>query len=322
MNINISKDNQFYLDRGLSSFVKLICSLLILLHHYSQYAVAELGVTNILTKVVSSQGGYLAVAFFFFLSGYGITKSCRKKKEKFSTYITRRLSKIYLPALSITVLWILTLWFLNLSELHITAGRTLIIPSLFNAICSSFCLQFYDPVLWYVKVVLLLYIIAYFLNVFRPQNNWMNFALTLIVSCVSVFLTRIIIDPFASASVFSFFLGLYVANIERGFCKIFYIQITCLCVIPLLLVSDIGMEMHGLISAMVLLSVLILLSKYRICMARTYSNLGDISYDIYLVHNKALMLLYIYSCLNICNLVLCTLVLSLIMFFLRKCIKL
>ena len=66
------------IDKNLSSFLKFLAAITVALHHYSQYVCANHLSENILYKVLSSQGGYLAVGIFFFLSGYGLMESEKK----------------------------------------------------------------------------------------------------------------------------------------------------------------------------------------------------------------------------------------------------
>ena len=59
------------IDKNLSTWIKLGAAIIVALHHYSQYVCANGLSSNIFYTIMSSQGGYLAVAVFFFLSGYG-----------------------------------------------------------------------------------------------------------------------------------------------------------------------------------------------------------------------------------------------------------
>lgn len=77
----------FSADIGITAVLKFICCIIIVLHHYSQYIVSEIGNPNVITNILSSQGGYLAVSLFFFLSGYGLTVSFNKKSLTFFEYL-------------------------------------------------------------------------------------------------------------------------------------------------------------------------------------------------------------------------------------------
>lgn len=66
------------LDRNVTDLVKFLSCLLVALHHYSQYVVSQNISHNVFYEAVSSQGGFLGVAIFFFLSGYGLMKSEQK----------------------------------------------------------------------------------------------------------------------------------------------------------------------------------------------------------------------------------------------------
>lgn len=54
------------IDKNLSAWIKFVSALVVALHHYSQYVCANDFSNNIIYKVFSSQGGFLAVGVFFF----------------------------------------------------------------------------------------------------------------------------------------------------------------------------------------------------------------------------------------------------------------
>ena len=94
------------IDKQLSSLVKFAAALTVALHHYSQYVCANDLSECIIYKLFSSQGGYLAVGVFFFLSGYGLMESEKKKHLPTSAFLKKRLLRVYLPALLVTLLWL------------------------------------------------------------------------------------------------------------------------------------------------------------------------------------------------------------------------
>jgi peptidoglycan/LPS O-acetylase OafA/YrhL len=65
-----------------------------------------LGTDNLFYKVLSTQGGYLGVAVFFFLSGFGLMESDIKRHLTLFQFLKKRLSKIYLPAVLVTAIWL------------------------------------------------------------------------------------------------------------------------------------------------------------------------------------------------------------------------
>lgn len=97
----------FYLNKNMTNCLKVLSAVMIMLHHYSQYVCANGLSDSICYKVLSSQGGFLGVAIFFFLSGYGLMESESNGHLKVLTFFKRRLLKIYLPVLAISFIWMI-----------------------------------------------------------------------------------------------------------------------------------------------------------------------------------------------------------------------
>ena len=107
MRITITKTNKgLALDKGLTDVFKFVTCILIAFHHYSQYATNHSGGSNWFYLLLSAVGGYLGVALFFFLSGYGLIKSEQKQYLPFKVFVTRRFMKVFFPVLLVTIFWI------------------------------------------------------------------------------------------------------------------------------------------------------------------------------------------------------------------------
>lgn len=70
--------NDIYLDRNVTDALKFIACLMVAMSHYSGYVLANDLSSNIIYKVIAATGGYLGVAIFFFLSGFGLMMSDMK----------------------------------------------------------------------------------------------------------------------------------------------------------------------------------------------------------------------------------------------------
>ncbi len=95
----------FYMDRGVTVLLKLVSCIAIVMHHYSQYALTNGVQSNWLFRAFSSHGGYVGVALFFFLSGYGLAKSNQSHHLSLVGFLKHRLSKVYIPVMLVTLLW-------------------------------------------------------------------------------------------------------------------------------------------------------------------------------------------------------------------------
>ena len=95
------------IDKILTNFVKFLACIVIALHHYSQHAIGNSdGIIRSTLIPFSAYGGYFGVAIFFFLSGYGLSKSDQKRHLNFNDFCKRRIGKVYAPVLLSTMLWL------------------------------------------------------------------------------------------------------------------------------------------------------------------------------------------------------------------------
>ena len=95
-----------YLDRALTDVVKMLSCVMIAIHHYANYAISTEYSDCIILRLFSTQGGYLGVALFFFLSGYGLMKSESKHHLGFNAFVVKRFGKVFLPVLLVTLFWL------------------------------------------------------------------------------------------------------------------------------------------------------------------------------------------------------------------------
>ena len=83
-------------------------AVLIIFHHLSQMVSAPW-----LPDSIRRPGlelfvpvGYLLVAFFFFSSGYGLTKSMRSKEDYFDEFFVRRLNRVLFVSIAVDIVYI------------------------------------------------------------------------------------------------------------------------------------------------------------------------------------------------------------------------
>lgn len=103
---NFTESHSLYISKGISDWTKVLCCIVIAIHHYSQQLHILQPDCNPLLRIFASQGGYFGVAFFFFLSGYGLMKSELKNHLGIGAFLTKRLKKIYVPTLAVTMVWL------------------------------------------------------------------------------------------------------------------------------------------------------------------------------------------------------------------------
>lgn len=102
----MTASDNLYFDKGLTNWLKIIAAFAVIFHHYSQYALSELGQDNFILRCFSLFGGYCGVAIFFFLSGYGLMESDLNKQLSAIQFFKRRFLKLYIPVFLATAIWL------------------------------------------------------------------------------------------------------------------------------------------------------------------------------------------------------------------------
>lgn len=311
------------LSRNLTDFVKFLACIMIVLHHYSQIMIIS-GAGNIIYQAFSTQGGWLGVAIFFFLSGYGIMKSDLSNPLSISSFIQKRLIKIYLPAVLVTFCWIVfrKIYFSDYIEYDIF--------KLLNILLWDFD----DVVLWFVRSIIILYIFfsfyAFILRSLKQHDyyNQINIILLLIVTPLCIWLTK---TGFVhSLSVGLFFVGILLAQIDN--CNkntAFFLKITCVIVYSVFCAYILNYSVvtradwiHIIFNVAFIISSIIICSFKEFKVPKLPKWINSSTYDIYLVHNKAIILLRpCYTVVPLYIFVLLTLFFTIISYYLRKITK-
>lgn len=276
------------IDKNLSTWIKFGAAIVVVLHHYSQYVYANDLSCNIIYKLFSSQGGYLAVAVFFFLSGYGLNESEKYKHLSFFSFLKKRWLKIYIPTLFVTALWI-PIEVLFKGPNIIGGGKSLI---------YKLFIGFDDGVLWFLKVLCILYfafaIYAYIKNRFSQQ--YANVCIYLLTIAIVVIVWWAF-PSFCAISVPMFVLGVMGSNCGdkvSSFAQ-FLLNVfawgTFMCVYfffyggkAMCLQTIINYLFIGITLFVLYKTPIRLKSKPRLLFA-------SISFDLYLVHGKVLDIL-------------------------------
>lgn len=321
MKIIIEKNKipSFKIDKEVSALVKFLSCIIIVLHHYAQYAIISGKSSDICTFFLSSQCGYLAVSTFFFLSGYGLNISFSRNRLSFRTYISKRLAKVYLPAVVVTILWLIILDLLGVKSISLPQGDVCY-PILLVGIIKAFCFCFYDSILWFVKVIVALYVVFFFykqLNLKQIKYEILVLFLLTVLTILSVWAT---IGAFAAVSVPSFFLGILISGnsciVDK---KLPWFWSVILFILSLAVVGELYVFLHGLMSIFTLLFLIYVFSYFKIekvCIPKIF---GDLSYDIYLIHNKVKNLIIYYTDgLSFLSFVFCTTIIVLGYYYIKK----
>lgn len=306
MNIQLSRNKTLQFNRGLTDFIKFLSCLMIALHHFSQIRSVE-GASNVVYFLFATQGGYLGVAIFFFLSGYGLMKSEQAKHLSVPSFFKKRLMKTYLPAVLVSALW---------------AGYNVIGEGKYDiSLLKGILWLFNDEVLWFVRTIIWLYV---FFAIYNIIIKYRLLALSLI-SIIAVWWTNLSLVH--GGSVFMFFVGVNIAEHGDAWWQLArkrYVWGVCLIgVIAVCAMFHTNMFVIHLMFDVVFILAFIFFSAFHNIEINNYPHwLSACSYDIYLVHNKALMILRpLYTVLPLLQFLSLTILFTIIFYNLRKFLK-
>ena len=283
---------RFNLSKDASTCLKGLACLLIVLHHWCS-GLSGMGYDNFLVKLLTQAGGVTGVAIFFFLSSYGLTRSQLVKKDSISLFFTKRLTKVYIPLVLTNVLCLALKY----------SGQSFV-QSFLQILNVGVLL---DLATWFCNVIIVCYVIFYVSN--RLKKDWMKILvnwilmLSLAVALVAYFPNR----PCYVYSLVAFPLGGMVAILQDKMNMTKLMMITFLPVVAFF--GSMAMFCTGyktylfanLCCSAVILCLMLILVELRnnrmslifelvYSLKKPASFIGLYSYEIYLLHNKFLML--------------------------------
>lgn len=290
-----SKYQQFaendYLSVESSKCLKGAMALCIMLHHIAYTVNGGMifrGFKNI---------GFLVTSVFFFLSGYGLQKSYIKSDKYKDKFLLKRLPKILIPYIIISVI----VW-----------GMRAIYGRIETPIMILKNLRMGDPIVpnsWYILCILIFYVAFYILMLIcKNHKGYMIIGATVwyiiyIAFCINIGYTKHWYN-----TTHCLIIGMLWASYENGiiaFLKKHY-AISLICVtIPfvaafagkslinhnLLFISEIQLKciLEAISSACFVILLVMCLLKFRV-QNKILSYLGSISLEIYLMHGVLIML--------------------------------
>lgn len=154
--IRLSADKSFdSLSFQNGAIIKGICSILVILHHFAQSSAGS----SLLSSLLAEGAGYLAVACFFFFSGYGLMRSHLDKPGYARSFLRRRV----LPLVLAYAFFLLLHWLVSFAN-H--AGYTAL-----DLIRSFLTTYPAFKMAWYLAVTLLFYLFFYLLMVLLKDKS-------------------------------------------------------------------------------------------------------------------------------------------------------
>lgn len=279
--ISENKSDKIILDRGLTDTIKFLASVMIALHHYSQLVLSTGVSDNLIYKLFSTQGGYLGVALFFFFSGYGVMMSDIKNHFSLVQFFKKRILKIYRPVVLITIVW--------LPVIYMKSGGV----NDMIQILKDLCWGWKDGVLWYVKVLFILYVLFYIYTEIRILKPNYKVVYIILFTFLAYFITYKLFPIYCTISVPLFFIGVLLAEYRDAFYQFFHKwwgYLFGFVVFAAILVIGRGQAMvyHAMFNYILIFIALVFLSYYSVNISNVPKWMGNFSFDVYLVHNKVL----------------------------------
>jgi len=302
---NLSKDK--------CNCLKGVFAMVVLLHHLKQHSgvFSDYAVPSIIFQAM----GYLSVAGFFFISGYGLAISWQKKGK---SYIDKFVIKRILP-FSIIIIIFSLLFYIVKKWLGYSIPRFFLINSLFNISSSSVITNG-----WYLQVQLMLYLFFFFVYRFIKHKQYLvvfMFCLLYVIlgKCIGLSTTKY-------ESVFAFPLGLLLGNFStkidkwdekcNKYCVLAFIGFGVMFVGSIVVPNDILKLLCKIMSSIMFVLFVVCIIQIINIINRITSALGRISLEIYVIQGIFLLLFHS-SHINIPNgwvyclvVIICTLISS------------
>ena len=275
--------NDNYLSPEITKSEKGIAAILILLHHLSQ-RVKVSGPFLIMGYI-----GFILVAVFFFISGYGLSYGMRNKQNYLEGFFRKRLLPVLIPY-----------WIVNTIDIIFYLSTGMIFTPM------QYVLSYIGADIitgtWFVTAILVLYLI--FWVAFKSKNSYTVLGLGLIGYCAICACLKLHTSYTASIAVFM--LGVIwnkidkkmIAWMREKYCLKLLIVLGTFGVLFLgrLFLAAKGLDneivqliLRNLVSVLFILSLIAITQKIHFT-GKILGWLGDISYELYIVHYVLLMM--------------------------------
>ena len=281
---NKACQDDILLNRNLTDAMKFISCLMVAFGHYSGYVLANGLSSHIIYKAIAATGGYLGVAIFFFLSGYGLMKSDQKHHLGGVKFFQRRLLKTYLPAVLVSALW---LGFASMTSMDLLCNKQYFLGVVW---------RFNDEVMWFVKSIIIMYVTfrAYLMTSSRITYRYQWLVLTTV--CILTYSGLRYFNIGSTLSVPLFFGGVAVAQYGKQICLIFrnvwmVAALTLVAIALLWLFRHDNYLLHGWGNYVTMGVLLWIFCRWNVVLIALPKWVGACSYDIYLVHHKVMLAL-------------------------------
>lgn len=271
-----------------TDFLKIVSALLVVIGHYASGTLAQ-GSTSPIWWALASQCGYIGVAVFFFLSGFGLSESDSKHHLSWMNFIKKRFWKIYKPVLLVTILWLV----IEYCFMNKPFGGNVLYDVLWG---------FDDCVLWFVKILFGLYASFYLFSELRIRE-YKNIAwISLIVASIVLMYIAHVTDGYSSIAIPCFALGIVYSKSRHVYLTLSLIAVAICANVTFSFVTKDNHCIHACINYMCVAVILLFYHYLPIaCVAKgklhKFIHYGSVlSFDLYLIHMKVLDMMAYNKC--------------------------
>lgn len=240
-----------------------------------------MGGGQLLYQLFSSQGGYIGVAIFFFLSGFGLMESELKKHLFLSQFIDKRMKRVLFPLVILAFIWFPLYYSLRLDPEPISTGAVNIILHILNVGG------------WFVSAILMMYFVFVIFTWILHRCDEKRAIITLSVLTIAAYiLCDILLGYYTPLSIPIFSVGILASlNKSRNHGifnhSLIYLLAGMVFSIGYCIVThhSPALAVHSIINY-VCIAVLIVIFTYYNPKLIFPAILGEASFDIYLIHKR------------------------------------
>lgn len=275
------------LPKDKTDVVRGMACILIVLHHFCAKLMG-MRYSNFLIDLIGLRGGVTGVTIFFFLSGWGLSESQLRHHYDAWTFAKKRLIRVFIPLVFTNLIYYpIILW---------SQGRSF---NLTDFILNILNIHPIDGVTWYCNVLILFYALFYISFLFKKKGH-IAICITILTVIYAIYSTYTNPDsPFKVYSLIGFPMGVIFSLYKNQISNKFFMASIC-SVLPVLLILSIlfpnysNLFIANLYSWAVILALVVLITKFSL-KSSTFLFLGKYSYEIYLLHFKALVILSVFG---------------------------
>ena len=311
-----------FFNREWCNWMKLIAAVLVALSHYSTVIVVNNHWSDNPMLRFMCQGGYIGVAIFFFLSGYGLMESESSRHLSFMEFVKRRLSKVYLPMLMISVMWI-PIYYLFV---HKSMDGVSVVQVIYDILWRG-----KDAVLWFIKILFFMYGVFYLFSYlsFKHENVLSHVVLVSGLG-LTMLISNQVFGDFSIMSIPLFGIGVYTSKYNGALwysipISLWMIILYGMCGLSIYVLTRNNISAHIFVNSVVMFVVVV--SLFFLNNWSPFYKLSSFfisaTYVLYLVHMKVLELMVAnWGHISLFNWAVVTIIVTLVVNKLKVVIKL